>query len=139
MSPPSIITGILRPLTVIIIVEQEIVPVWALCAHICPRLISFHLIINHFPIHPFVKRTTMIEYSVNNYSHSATVDLFNQPDKQLIAGFQIFFVRCTNPVFISVIITLFPGFQKSTAICHYLSNMWINIIIILRVIFMIGR
>ncbi len=80
----------------------------------------------------------MIKYSVQNHTHSTTMHRFHQLDKQCITCLQI------NPVTGSLLVfsrgyIVCIRFKKSiTAICHNSSKMWVNIIIILNIILMVG-
>ena len=79
----------------------------------------------------------MIKYAVENHTHPSFVHLLHKPCKQLVARFKIADIACSLLIFCSACI-IFRSFRKRlSAVRDDLSIMWIDIIIILNVIFMI--
>ncbi len=68
----------------------------ALLFHIRPLLISGSILVNPFPVHPFIKGTAMIENSVQNHTNSSLMRFRHQLCKKLITCLQVFLIG--NPV-----------------------------------------
>ena len=81
----------------------------------------------------------MVEYSVQNDLHPSAVNLLHKPDEQFITRLQICLVCRADAVLLRIGIPLFSRSQQSSAIHHDLSYMRIDIIIVLRIVFMIRR
>ena len=47
------------------------------------------VLVNTLSVHPFIKRTAVIEHAVQNDLHASGVRLFDHPGKKLVAGLQI--------------------------------------------------
>ena len=78
MSPPAIIIAIIWP---VLTMERKEISVRTVPADISPFVIFRIFVINTLPVHPFIKRTTVIENSVQNDPHSTAVYLLHQPGK----------------------------------------------------------
>ena len=107
--------------------------------------VSLLVFIDSLPIHPFIKRAAVIEHSVQNHLHAAAVCLLHQADKQIITRAQISSVRHPGDVSGSLCIVLGTVRKNSFIRLHLFllrdnfPEMRINIVIILRIIFVIGR
>ena len=112
--------------------------VGAVRGHIGPFFIAGLVLINALPVHPFIKGTAVIEHAVQDHLHSPTVNLLHQPDEKLIAGLQIFFPG--DPVNIPgrLHVVFCPAWKKGAFIHHDFSDMGINVVIVLNIVFMIG-
>src|SRR5699024_12420592 len=83
MSPPAVIKLIVRP--VMLVEKFKKCVIRTVLGHIGSRFVSFLILIDSFPVQPFVERTTVIEYTVQDNLHSTLMDLLYQLDEQLIA------------------------------------------------------
>ena len=137
MSPPSVISRIIRKTTVVFKLEK--IMIRTVCRNICPLLIPGRIFINPLSVQPFIERTTVIEYAVQNHTHSTPVCLFHQFHKKCIAGFQICRICHTCNIAGSLTVVSFATFQKISLVFYNLSDMRINVLIILNIILMIGR
>ena len=137
MSPPSIIKLIIWPVMLIVKLEERMVR--TVCRNISSLRISLLLLVNPFSVQPFIKRATMVKYTIQNNLHTSFMNLFYQFNKKCVAGFQILFI--CHPVNITTGMAIVPisRIKKFSLIFHNFSIMGIYIIIILNVIFMIRR
>ena len=136
MSPPSVIGLIIRPSVTIL--KIKIISVGAVCTDVCALFIAFRIFINAFPIHPLIKGTAMVEDSVQNHLHASFVSLFHHLGKKRIACFQVLFVGHAGNILACKPVFLLPGRQKLSLFPNNLTEMRVNIIIILNIILMIG-
>ena len=136
MSPPAIVCAVVWPLPRVL--ELEETSVRALIIHISALLISLLILVNTFSIQPFVKRTTMVKYTVQDYTHAALMNLLHKLCEQLVAGLQIRLICHTHNILAGFLIDLAALRQTFSAILDDLSKMRIYIIVILNIIFMIG-
>ena len=79
----------------------------------------------------------MVEDAVNDDSHSPLMEFFYQLDEQPVTCFQILFSGSSCPVTVRMDIVIFSRIQKPSFIDLNFTDMRINIIVILCVIFMI--
>ena len=93
MSPPSVIAGIVRP--AVIFVESEIILVRAVLRDESAFFVALFILIYSFSVEPFVKRTAVVEYTVEDYFHSSLVCFFYNLCKKLVACFKVLFVGYT--------------------------------------------
>ena len=93
MSPPSIIGRIVRP--AVLVIEIKVIPIWTVCRNIRSLWISLLVLIDPLSVHPFVKRSTMVKHTIQDYFHASLMDFLHKLCKQLIAGFQVFLIRDT--------------------------------------------
>ena len=93
MSPPAVIGTIVGEF--IFIMELKIIVVRAILINIGALFISGRILINPFPVQPFVKRPAVIEHAVQNNSHAPSVRFFHYLGKKFVTGLQIFFVGDT--------------------------------------------
>ena len=134
--PPAVIGTVVWPCP--FIMERKVFMVRTFPVHIGSLLIPLLVLIDPFPVHPFIERAAMIEYAVQYHFHSPPVSLCHHLRKQFIAGLQIYLIGHTVNVSGGVPILLSMPEQFSL-IRHNLSDMRIYIIVILNIIFMIGR
>ena len=137
MAPPSIIEFIVRP--AVFIMELEKAVIRAVSTDKCTLFISRLILIDPFPVQPFVKGSAVVKYTVQDHFHASFVDFFHQLDEQLIAGFQIFFVGHTVYISFGMGIVFVPVCQQITLVMNDLSKMGIHIVIILNVILVVRR
>ena len=81
----------------------------------------------------------MVEYSVQNDTHPAPVYFLTEVREPFIAGFKIFRMRRAAYVERSLRVITDPGIQDLPLIPWYDSQVWIDVFIILRVVFMPRR
>ena len=86
-----------------------------------------------------MKGSAVIEYAINNDLHPSFMASFHEVSKECIAGFQILYIRTANTVSGSMLIFPIPLFQDFSSILYDSSKMRIDVSVILRIIFMIGR
>ena len=79
----------------------------------------------------------MVEDAVNDDSHSPLMEFFYQLDEQPVTCFQILFSGGSYPVTVRMDIAIFSRVQEPSFIDFNFTDMRINIIVILCVIFMI--
>ena len=137
MSPPSVIEFIVRPCMFIIKFEERVIR--AFSADIRPDFIALLSFIYALAIKPFVKRTAMVEYAVQNDLHSSGMNLLAELFKQFIGSFQI--LRCRRSDYIAcgvAVISILPH-KRVAAVLHDPAEMRIYMIVVLTIILMIGR
>ena len=139
MSPPAIICSVIRPEFISRIMEQEKAVIWTFFTYICSLRIVRLRLIDTFSVHPFVKRATMIEYTIQNHTHSTLMHLFYQFDKQLITCLKIADISCALLILCRMDIILCTCRKYFSVIHNNLSIMRIYVIIILNIILMIRR
>ena len=138
MPPPAVITGIIRP--TVLVMKQKIIMIGTTLRNISAFFIAFCIFIDAFSVHPFVERTTMIKYTVQNYLNPSFVGFLHHLCKKRIGGFQICFSRYPPDILRSKTIFFLSVRKKLSPVVHNLSNVRVYIIIILYVILMIrGR
>ena len=81
----------------------------------------------------------MVKHTVQNDFHSPLMYFFHKMGKKLIGGFQILFVHDTFNIFGGMGIVLIPFLQYLSAIFLNNSKMWVDIIIVLCIVFVIRR
>ena len=91
MSPPAIVTSVIRPC--ILIMELEKVIVRTVLADIGSRFIACFTTVDFFTIQPFIKGTAMIKYSIQDDTDAPLVCFLYQRCKKFIACLQIPFIR----------------------------------------------
>ena len=139
MSPPAVIASIVRPCICVFIIEMKETTVRALLAQISTRLISALMQIDFLPVEPLVKRTTVVEHTVDNHSHPALVHLLHEIRKQLITCRQICRIGTASLIAGCFLIGNRILCNNLPAILHDDSVMRINVLIVLTVILVIGR
>ena len=97
------------------------------------------MLINAFPVHPFIEGSAVIKNSVQNHLHPTSVQLFYQSYKKLIAGLKIIQSCHTVDIACGTDIILFPIPHQFSFITDDLSEMRVNIIVILNIILVVGR
>ena len=137
MSPPSIVIRVVRPCLVVI--EFEKTAIRTVCGNISSRFIPFLILINLLTVHPFIKGTAVVEHTVQDHFHAPAVNFFNQLNKKSVAGLQVCFVGYSFDVFRSMGIDRIPVLQSLATVAYDLSIVRINVIIILDIVFMVGR
>ena len=105
--------------------------------HIRARLIALSGLVNPLAVQPLVKRTTVVENAVQNHLHAALVRLLHQVDKQFIARLQVRLVRHTVNIPRCPHIVLVARPEQIAFVGDNLSEMRINIVIILNIILMV--
>ena len=85
-----------------------------------------------------MKGTAVIEYTVNNYPHSSLVTSSHKISKKGITGFQILPVGTSNAIPCRISVFRIPLLQKLSAVLHNHPQMRIDMIVVLRIVFMIG-
>ena len=134
--PPSIISRIVWPF--IRIIKGEEISVWTVSGNISSFRISLLVLINALSVHPFIKRTAVVEYTIQNDLHSSSVDLCCQFGKQFVAGLQILLVCDTFDIFPCMgIIAVIPQKDSLIAVLYDPAVMRVYIVIILAVIFVV--
>ena len=135
--PPAFIELIIGPF--MLIIEPEKTAIRTVCGDIRTFFIILRLFIDPFFIQPLIKRATMIEHAIQNDLHSPVVYFLDKFCKKFIAGFQIFLIY--HPLLIlgrmGVILVTFC--QTLPTIFHDHAKMRIYIIVVLAVVFMVGR
>ena len=149
MSPPAIIASIVGPVFRFVLVELKKCVIGTLFRHISARLISRCAFINTLPVQPFIKGTAVVKYTVQYHPHTAPVNLLHKLRKKRIRCIQILPVRNPGNIAGSPLILLPPvcltavrilkAVQKPSAILHDHTVMRIYMLIILAVVFVIGR
>ena len=135
MSPPAFIGLIVRPF---VFFKLKKCMIRTLFTHKSPLCIAFCILINTLSVQPFIKGPTVVKHTVQNHLHAALMRFFYYFYKKFIAGFQVLFVSNTMNIFRRLTIFQFAFFQHITAILHNAPNMWVNVIIILDIVFMVG-
>ncbi len=136
MPPPSVIRMVIRPC--FLFVEIKIIMVRAFPVHISPLFVPFRVLINPLSIHPLIKGTTMVKHAIQNDPHTPSMGFRHYFGKQFIACLQIRLV--CNTVNIPLGKTVFmPRLQQLPFVHNYFPEMRVYIIIILNIVFMIGR
>ena len=107
--------------------------------HIRARLIALSGLVNPLAVQPLVKRTTVVENAVQNHLHAALMRLLHQVDKQFIARLQVRLVRHTVNIPRCPRIVLVARPEQIAFVGDNLSEMRINIVIILNIILMVRR
>ena len=136
MGPPPVIGSIVRP--PVLVAEIKIGPVGTVRSHISARRVSFLALVDPLSVHPFIKGSAVIEYSVQNDPHTSSVDLLHQFCEETVAFLQISPVCHPADIFSRAGVVLVSRMQKVSAVLHDLPVMGIHIVIILAVIFMIA-
>ena len=139
MSPPAVICSVIRPELISRIMEQEKAVIWAFFTYICTLRIVRLWLIDAFSVHPFVKRATMIEYTIQNHTHSTLMHLFYQFDKQLVTCLKVTDISCALLILCRMDIIPCTCRKYFSVIHNNLSVMRIYVIIILNIILMIRR
>ncbi len=137
VSPPAVIKGIVGPL--VLIVKFEKTPVWAVRRNVGTFFVVFVTLIKPLAIQPFIKRSAVVKYTVQHYPDPPLVHLFHKTGKKFIAGFQILFMNYPLNVFAGLLVILLPFLENLSAVLTDHRKVRINIIIILTVIFVVGR
>ena len=137
MSPPAVVAWIIGP--AVGIMEIEIASVGTVLTHISALFIPFGIFVNSFPVQPLIKGTAMVEYTVYNNVHPPFMGFLHHPDKQFVACFQIGIIRHPVHIFCGKPIFPLPRRQQLPLFLHNFTEMRVNIIIILNIIFMVGR
>ena len=119
--------------------EMKVAAVRAVRTHIGPLRIVRLGFIDPLPIQPFVKGSAVVEHTVQDHLHPPLVHLFHQPDEKFIAGFQIPDVSGSLLIFLRADIVIGAFRKRIPAVLHDPPIMRIDVIIVLYVIFMIGR
>ena len=135
MSPPPVVVTIVRP--GIFIIKLKIIPIRASGINISPFFIALYVLVNSLLVHPFVEGAAVIKHTVQYHPDSPAVRLLHHPGKKRIACLQVLPVR--HPVNIpgcKPVLSLAVGKQLSLVL-YDPSEMRINIIIILYVVFVI--
>ncbi len=137
VSPPAVISSVVGPL--ITVIKMKIILIRTVSRNIGSFFVSGSVFIDPSPVHPLIKRTAMIKNAVQNHFDPASMRLLHQFCKKGITGVKVFPVR--YPVDVSCRLTVFRSavLQQFSPIVYDLSQMGINIIIILYIIFMIRR
>ena len=137
MSPPAIICTVIRPR--MIIKKLKIIVIRTILTDIGALFISGRILINTLSVHPFIKGSAMIKHTIQNDLHATLMSLRHHLCKKLIAGFEIFLIGHAVNISGCFTILLLIGTQKLSLVMDNFSNMRINVVIILNIIFVIGR
>ena len=86
MSPPAIVASVIRPLSVLIFIKVKEAMVWTVFRNVRTIFISFPSLINLFLVKPFIKRTTVVEHTVQDHFHAPLMHLFYKRCKKRITG-----------------------------------------------------
>ena len=136
MSPPSIIGRIVRP--AVLVIEIKVIPIWTVCRNIRSLWISLLVLIDPLSVHPFVKRSTMVKHTIQDYFHASLMDFLHKLCKQFITCLQIPLIGHTLNKFPGMGILAVPLIQKAIIhILHDLAVMGIHILIILNIVLVI--
>ena len=135
ISPPAVIMIIVRPLAAR---KPEILPVRTVLRNIGALFIALLLLVDLLSVHPFIEGPAVIEHPVQDHPHSLRVDRLHHLGKKGIARLQVDPVRHPGNIGPGVPVRL-PGCHSLLRIVDDPAEMGIDIIIILNVIFMIGR
>ena len=136
MSPPAIVVIVIRPR--ILIIEFKEMAVWAVCIDKCTFFIAILILIDTFCVHPFIKGTAVIKYTVKDNSHPFFMHFFYEMNEKLVTCLKIAFVCDTGNIFTCVHVIIFPVWKCISLVHNNFSIMRVNIIVILNIIFMIG-
>ena len=117
----------------------EKIMIGTVLADIGTFFISFLILIDPFSVQPFIKRTTMIEHSVQNNTNVSLMCLLTQLCEQLVAGFQIPETGNTADITAGIPVVMSTLTQQFSFILQDHTIMRINIIVILNIILVIGR
>ena len=137
MPPPAVIVWIIRPF--MLIIKFEKIPIRAAGRYIRSLFICAVTFIQTFPIQPFVEGAAVIENSIQNNPHAAGMHFFHKLCKVRIAGIQVFLIHHPFPIFGRMAVIQISFCQTLSAVFRDHRQMWIDIIIILRIILVIGR
>ena len=74
MPPPAVIAAIIWPF--FLIMELKKAMILAVSGHIGTCLITAHAFIDPLPVQPFIKRTTVIEHTIDDHLHAPAMHLF---------------------------------------------------------------
>ena len=137
MTPPAVIGLVIRPGRLIL--EIKVVAIRTVAVNVGAGLISLRIFVDALAVEPLIKRAAVVEHAVQNDLHAAAMRLLHDLRKQLVAGLKIRLVR--HAVNISgrlAILALALG-KKLPVVRNDLAKVRIDIIIVLNVIFVIGR
>ena len=137
MPPPAIVCCIIRPDFFVIKFKKCFVRTAP--GYIRALFIAFLIFIDSFSVHPFVEGTTVIKDTVQNHAHAPAVYLLDQFCKICVAGFQIPLVCDAADKFRCPLVFFYTVRQTLAIIHNNFCIMRVNIIIILYIVFMVGR
>ena len=95
--------------------------------------------VNSLMVHPFVERTAVVEYTVQDDMHIPAVNLLAKGGEQGVALLQIFHAGYPADILRGIAVMLFPGLHFMIHIIGDNAEMRIDMLIVLAVIFMAGR
>ena len=96
VSPPSLIGRVIWPQVLVFKAEERTVR--AVCRNISTFFITLLVIINSFSVHPFIKRSAVVKYTVQNHFHPSPVDLLHKFPEKFVTGLQIAFISHTADI-----------------------------------------
>ena len=124
MPPPAIVIVALLPV--------KIIAVRAFCMQV--RALPF-LSIEVFPVQPFMERAAMVEHAVYYHAYPPFMRRLHKLGKQRVRRLQI--CQISRPCNIKGIVL--PRIFRGDFFAHDSAKVWVNMVIILYIIFMVAR
>ena len=137
--PPAVVTSVVGPARVPALEKFKEIPVGAVRGDISSLFIPLLALVDPFPVHPLVKRTTMVKNAVEDDFHSPPVKLFHKLDKKLVTGLQVFPVRHPLLIFRRIYIFLHAHRERLSAVLHDDTKMRVNVVVVLDIVLVVGR
>jgi len=109
----------------------------ALLIHISALVEALASLIYSLAVKPFIKRATVVEYTINYYLDISSVSLLDKLCKELIARLKIRIVRYSLLVLGRIVIASGIIRKRLAAIIYNNAKMRVNIVIILNIILMV--
>ena len=135
ISPPALVG---RGTSIARIVEMEVGAVGTVHALVSARLEACLSQIDALVVHPFVEGSAVVEHPVQDDTHAAFVQILAEPGEQHIGLLQVFHAGHPADIFRRVSVMLFPHLHHMVHIVGNHAEVWVNVFIILAVIFVAG-
>ena len=135
IAPPALIHG---GSSVAGIVEVEIGTIGTVDTLISTGLETGLSEINPFMIHPLIERTAVVEDTVQDNLHSPAVEFLAERGEEVIALFQVFLTGDAADIFRRISVMLFPGLHNMIHIIGNYTEVGIDMLIVLTIVFMAG-
>ena len=137
ITPPAFVGTVIRPC--LLILKMKIIPVRTVRRKIRPLCIAFRFFVDSFPVQPLMKRSAVIKHTVQNHLHAPVMNFLYKICKPGVASLQIFLIHYPLLIDARLPVIFSTVRQRSSPVFCDQSQMRINVIIILGIIFMIGR
>ena len=142
IAPPLLVAVVVRPGLVTVVAERKIIVVRAVLALVRTRGISIGLIlivIEAGTVHPLVEGAAVVEHTVDDDAHAAGMAGFDELDEELVAGLEVFTARGADRVAGRAGIVILPVLDEGAAVLHDLSDMRVDVVVVLRVVLVVRR